>query len=1062
MNPLITVNHWGEDNNEDSLSPIQQSPTTIPTNTKKLSSNESERKGDDNFTNKNDSKHKEEEEEEKTAILKDFNETKQKIYSLFKNCSTTTTAVKQPSRDISLQSTFLLPKEYNSIIKKCIALVFDLEKTEKEILNILKIENLSYLCNVLIHEIYEILHILHDIIEDRVIRGEFLLNIEIKLINKLNKYYFILLEDLLPKIEYLENLNNNNLNNNFNKNDINGNLNMVDKVLILEEEKFNKKGNTNKEKNNEWKRKVKLFINDFFSNKNINGSEYNFLKMSKEYFNTFKERHIQMTDEKILSCFLILFIEKCEKFENNFDKNFEKIKLRYLFITNYRILITSINNNIIKKKLNFFELNLKNLYFNKKLKNLFYELILFTMNGKYFKIINLQQLSITNSNNLSDKNDKIDNNITINSNNNNNILYEELFKAIEQYKNNPISLFQLNISSLFEQVPSSSSSSLLNISIDNTINDNNNTIIDNNNELNELNNNEIIKIEVTIRKADKLRPSIKKQKDNPIFFIGIGNPEHFINQQVITSNSNNNYTKNGNYRINRFKSKSILKNTRSPEFNETFILNINSLNELLLDIRLYSKQKNHNDFIYGIVNIPLKEILLSFYGNHHLNNKNNTKNSNNTYFDEIIKDFDNEEDLTNKEDSPKNRKSKDKKENKLEWKGKWEIWCGLNKECENGIKTFGNLYATIKGIDLPTVPPNWLIHHQNNTQNNTLQQSIYSNCDNNNLNIVPPICTYNTFILYEEIPYIYGRNSHNNNNSIFDIVGLFLQHSKNSNIHSIIDMPTKRKIYTLEKFSFLKKEYIIRDTLGNVFAKAFHKMKTFRKRKIRLFLGNGEHLYTMEGGCFNDKKEDNEVFILNSLNYPIASVVFGEKVKCNVMRGNGSVNNSVVVGCCCCDFVNSSSEMLTAITTPPTTTIGKDSNYNNNNETIMESKEKNGGSVSSVISASNASKEEEEGNNTSFTINGLDNVSVNNNNNNNSGSENKEDNGIMTTSNNNNGAGAGGTCNNNSGSGGLLREEMMMIASSEEKSKMLIVNILDPLVDRPLLLIFCYYVLYTQ
>jgi len=127
-----------------------------------------------------------------------------------------------------------------------------------------------------------------------------------------------------------------------------------------------------------------------------------------------------------------------------------------------------------------------------------------------------------------------------------------------------------------------------------------------------------------------------------------------------------------------------------------------------------------------------------------------------------------------------------------------------------------------------------------------------------------------------EIPYIYASNAEGNNRGNFQgVVGVVLQ---SNSLTTLVDSKNKKKIYSLEKSSFLKKEYTIRDAQGNVFAKCFHKMKTIRKKKIRMYLVNGEYLYSMEGGCFDDKKKDNEVVILNSMSYPVACVVFGDKI----------------------------------------------------------------------------------------------------------------------------------------------------------------------------------------
>jgi hypothetical protein len=98
-------------------------------------------------------------------------------------------------------------------------------------------------------------------------------------------------------------------------------------------------------------------------------------------------------------------------------------------------------------------------------------------------------------------------------------------------------------------------------------------------------------ITVSIQKAKDLRRSKKKRPDNPFFYCGIGNPEHY-NQDRLS------------------RQKSGIKKSRSPEFGESFTLKLTPERELLVDIRLYSRVSGaRNDFSYGVVNIPLNDLL---------------------------------------------------------------------------------------------------------------------------------------------------------------------------------------------------------------------------------------------------------------------------------------------------------------------------------------------------------------------------------------------------------------------------------------------------------------------
>lgn len=90
----------------------------------------------------------------------------------------------------------------------------------------------------------------------------------------------------------------------------------------------------------------------------------------------------------------------------------------------------------------------------------------------------------------------------------------------------------------------------------------------------------------------------------------------------------------------------------------------------------------------------------------------------------------------------------------------------------------------------------------------------------------------------------------------------------------LTDIGSGRRLYSLTRQSFFKKEYLIGDAKGP-FARCFHKMKTMRKRKLRMFLSTGEWLFTIQGGCFDSKSYDNEVYVTNPLGLPVASLLFG-------------------------------------------------------------------------------------------------------------------------------------------------------------------------------------------
>lgn len=277
---------------------------------------------------------------------------------------------------------------------------------------------------------------------------------------------------------------------------------------------------------------------------------------------------------------------------------------------------------------------------------------------------------------------------------------------------------------------------------------------------------------VTVKKVENLQPSSKNRPDNPFFFIGVGNPEHF-NQD----------------RIERFKS--TLKKTRNPEFNQSFTLKLSPKKEAVVDIRLYSKVSGgRNDFSYGVINIPLKDLFSR--------DEDERCDEINAWFDVITK-------------------------------GGKE---GRAHVCVELVKS--NI-------------PSWI---------NSCQSIQHS-----------PLSMHDKFTILEKAPFVYaGAN--------LDVVAHVRATPSG---YTIIDASNGELIYSLEKSGILRKEYVLKNDRNQSFAKCFHKMKTIRKRKLRMLLGTNEPLYSMEGGCFDHKATDNEVIIYNIYSKSVASIVFGDK-----------------------------------------------------------------------------------------------------------------------------------------------------------------------------------------
>eukprot|EP00762_Andalucia_godoyi_P005712 ANDGO_06487.mRNA.1 histidine kinase len=274
---------------------------------------------------------------------------------------------------------------------------------------------------------------------------------------------------------------------------------------------------------------------------------------------------------------------------------------------------------------------------------------------------------------------------------------------------------------------------------------------------------------VTILGMEDLRPNEKGRPDNPYFFVGVGNPEHY-----------------GQDRRNRQRS-STRTGTRSPSFNEQFFVQLVASREYVLDLRVYSAVKARQNFCYGLVQIPVEEIFVS--ESHCITE---------TY----------------------------------------DLLSGDSDKEGGG----GRVKVSVK-----------------------LQNWMHNRLPPARQIFVPALMSQKTFEIREKVPLILGKNK--------DIIAA-IKDGKSKDETWLVDAVTKRRVYSLTKTSFFKKEFTVSDDKGP-FARCFHKIKTFKKKKIRMYLMNGEWLFSMEGGSFDTKNYDNEVYIFNAAGLTVASLLFG-------------------------------------------------------------------------------------------------------------------------------------------------------------------------------------------
>jgi hypothetical protein len=143
---------------------------------------------------------------------------------------------------------------------------------------------------------------------------------------------------------------------------------------------------------------------------------------------------------------------------------------------------------------------------------------------------------------------------------------------------------------------------------------------------------------------------------------------------------------------------------------------------------------------------------------------------------------------------------------------------------------------------------------------------------------VPALCALRRFELSEHVPVVFGMGR--------EPVGVV--HRSGDESIDLVDSSTKQRLCSLQhsRFvcvmggvaafagcwshcllcSFFKREYIVSDQRGLV-ARCYHKMKSFRKKKLRMILASGELLLSLEGDF------GNEVCIKDAVQQQLASVV---------------------------------------------------------------------------------------------------------------------------------------------------------------------------------------------
>jgi hypothetical protein len=338
---------------------------------------------------------------------------------------------------------------------------------------------------------------------------------------------------------------------------------------------------------------------------------------------------------------------------------------------------------------------------------------------------------------------------------------------------------------------------------------------------------------VTIQTMEGLCPNAKGRPDNPYFYIGVGNPEHF-----------------GQDRRNRQRS-STISGTRDPVFHEQFYMQLTASKEYCLDVRVYSEVKGmRQNFCYGSVAIPVEELFVS---QHHT----------------LSKAFEVRADPSSSHPSSSSSSSSSSSGGTANGNSDGSAPLSSSPPASSSLAHYPSSSTSLSSSTSPSSSDPGRVRvtiKLNNWIHNRLPppRSVF----------VPAILTQKAFEVREKVPLVFSPKSQGKDK---DIVGVLRD-------DWLIDAISRKKVYSLTKNSFFKREYLVGDENGP-FARCFHKMKTLRKKKLRMYLMSGEWLFSMAGGCFDTRNYDNEVYVTNAAGNQVASILFGTETSLGKSEG---------------------------------------------------------------------------------------------------------------------------------------------------------------------------------
>lgn len=177
-----------------------------------------------------------------------------------------------------------IPKEYQTIVRKAVGFLADLERHEKTLQHLNKDQALQYFLSVMLYETNEFLQSMHDCAEDRAIRGQILTDDEIQFFHDITQCY----NDMLGLVQASTDLAESN--------------NLVITLSTAEDFSKTKKPDSHLSSDHD-------------------------VKMSEHEVTQFCDKYVRRSGEKVLKSGVVVKTKGTTR------------SLRYLFLTNYQIMI---------------------------------------------------------------------------------------------------------------------------------------------------------------------------------------------------------------------------------------------------------------------------------------------------------------------------------------------------------------------------------------------------------------------------------------------------------------------------------------------------------------------------------------------------------------------------------------------------------------------------------------------------------------------------------------------------------------------------------------------------